>query len=492
GSQAAQSGVGIDQMTAAISTMSTVTQLSGSEVGRAFKGILMNLQKVKGEVVDGEIIDAESLSKSEKALSSVGISLKEVKNGVLMLRDPMEVIKELSAAFMALDERDARRANIVESIGGKYRGNQLTALLSNYEMYEKILNDYADSEGSAMEESQKTADSWEGKINQLSNSWTQFIAGFVKTDWVKGSIGGLNNMVQSLDELNRAGMFIPTLVGSVTALQTVLHKDYGITQIRNQNTGKADVKGNLFGVDFTAISKQKTHFADAEKAIEKWNRQVKSGTADINQFGGAVTQNNAEFENYLTTTQNGNASLSGYKASLNAAGISTDALRLKTIALNAIIGLGIGLAIQGIIVGVQALADAYVTLAEQEDKVAQASENYQKVKSDISDINDELTTTSEKIDALHAKGTLSLTEKDELSNLNDTNDALTIRLALLKKEAEIAAKNLGDESVKLFDRQFGDFDFSHKKVDEYQNNAKANGNNVALIADENNVPALIA
>ncbi|MEG1407943.1 MAG: hypothetical protein RSD23_08790, partial [Ruthenibacterium sp.] len=302
----------------------------------------------------------------------------------------------------------------------------------------------------------------------------------------------LNNMVQSLDELNRAGMFIPTLVGSVTALQTVLHKDYGITQIRNQNTGKADVKGNLFGVDFTAISKQKTHFADAEKAIEKWNRQVKSGTADINQFGGAVTQNNAEFENYLTTTQKGNASLSGYKASLNAAGISTDALRLKTIALNAIIGLGIGLAIQGIIVGVQALADAYVTLAEQEDKVAQASENYQKVKSDISDLNDELTTTGEKIDALHAKGALSLTEKDELYNLNDTNDALTIRLALLEKEAEIAAKNLGDESVKLFDRQFGDFDFSHKKVDEYQNNAKANGNNVALTADENNVPALIA
>jgi hypothetical protein len=43
-----QAGVDISQLTGAIATMTTVTQRSGSESGRAFKGILMNLRMIKG------------------------------------------------------------------------------------------------------------------------------------------------------------------------------------------------------------------------------------------------------------------------------------------------------------------------------------------------------------------------------------------------------------------------------------------------------------
>lgn len=48
GSQAAQSGVDVNELTAAVSTMSIVTQQGGDIAGRAFKGILMNLQQVTG------------------------------------------------------------------------------------------------------------------------------------------------------------------------------------------------------------------------------------------------------------------------------------------------------------------------------------------------------------------------------------------------------------------------------------------------------------
>ena len=52
GSQAASSGMEVDETTAALATMIAVTQQSGSQMGNAFKGILMNLWQVTGEVED--------------------------------------------------------------------------------------------------------------------------------------------------------------------------------------------------------------------------------------------------------------------------------------------------------------------------------------------------------------------------------------------------------------------------------------------------------
>lgn len=47
-STAEQAGVGIEELSGAIATMTIVTQRSGAEAGRAFKGILMNIQQIKG------------------------------------------------------------------------------------------------------------------------------------------------------------------------------------------------------------------------------------------------------------------------------------------------------------------------------------------------------------------------------------------------------------------------------------------------------------
>lgn len=160
-SQAASAGIAVEQMSAAIGVMGAVTQEDGEVAGRAFKAILMNLQQVKGELDDGEIIDDESLTKYEKACNGLGVSLKEVKNGVLSLRDPMKVLEELSESYTALDKSDVRRANLINAVGGKYRGNHLNALLEHWNMYEEMLEDYANGSGSAMNEAMKSANNWE-------------------------------------------------------------------------------------------------------------------------------------------------------------------------------------------------------------------------------------------------------------------------------------------------------------------------------------------
>lgn len=148
-STAAASGVSAKELTAALGTMAATTQQSGSEVARAFRAILLNIRQVSDEE---EGIDAEGLTKYEKACNDLGVSLKEVKDGVLQLRDPMQVLKELSIEYNKLSETDLKRTNLLNSVGGKLRSTQLDALLRQWSMYEEMLQQYEAGNGSMARE----------------------------------------------------------------------------------------------------------------------------------------------------------------------------------------------------------------------------------------------------------------------------------------------------------------------------------------------------
>lgn len=217
-SQAAQSGVAEDEMTAALSTMIATTQQGGEIAARAFKGILMNLQQVTGELDDGEVIDETKLQKVEKRLTGVGVAMKEVKDGTVSLRNPMEVLKELATVYNSLPDNSVEKAGIISDLGGKYRGNQLAALLSGWSKYEKILGDYQNAEGSAAQEAEKTAQSWEGSLNRLSNSWTDLIANFADSSGITTGINFLNGIVSGVDALTEKLGGIKTLISAISGI----------------------------------------------------------------------------------------------------------------------------------------------------------------------------------------------------------------------------------------------------------------------------------
>lgn len=194
GTQAASSQMEVNEATAATATLIAVTQQSGLEMGNAFKGILMNLRQVTGEI-DGEEIDTDSLTKYEKACGELGVSLSEVRDGAVQLKEPMQILKELSEEYRKLDESDARRANLLSAVGGKDRANALNAILENYSLYEKMLQDYADGAGSMATEAEKTANSWEGSLNRLSNTWTDTVGNIVDSDAVISAVNGLNELL---------------------------------------------------------------------------------------------------------------------------------------------------------------------------------------------------------------------------------------------------------------------------------------------------------
>ena len=120
-SQSASAGVSVDEMTAAVGTMIATTQQGGAQAGRAWRSLLLNLTQVAGEVdaTTGEVVNTEDLTKYEKAVNALGVSLKTVEDGAIKLRNPIEILKELSEAYNQLEVDDARRANLLSAVGGR-------------------------------------------------------------------------------------------------------------------------------------------------------------------------------------------------------------------------------------------------------------------------------------------------------------------------------------------------------------------------------------
>lgn len=234
GSQSASSAVGIDKMTAAVGTMIASTQEGGEIAGRAFKAIVMNLQQIKAEADDigdgGEAITSDSLTKYEKACADFGVSLKTVKDGVLSLRDPMQILEELADAVSKEAEGSVKVANLINAVGGKYRGNQLISLLRNWDTYKKMLSEFNSNEaiGSAAEEAQKTAESWQGVLNSLENDWSEFVNSVINSDMAKSVIESAKRIIDTLSDASSPLNFILTQIANLLELVTKLTDKIGV------------------------------------------------------------------------------------------------------------------------------------------------------------------------------------------------------------------------------------------------------------------------
>lgn len=211
----------------------------------------MNLQMVSGTIDEatGEAINTDDLTKYEKAVNALGVSLKTVENGAIKLRDPIEILKELSEAYRQLDIDDSRRTNLISAVGGKYRGSQLNALLENWDTYEKMLQDYANGTNSAAEEAEKSANSWEGSLNKFKNSVTDLTNNFVTSgrakgfiDFFTGIIKYADRMTSSLGSLGSAvTLFSMIMISKSKTLHFNFDKDtqsirFGTTALRDMTT----------------------------------------------------------------------------------------------------------------------------------------------------------------------------------------------------------------------------------------------------------------
>lgn len=201
-SMASELGVQEDQLSAMIGTIEARTKSGGSETGTGIKSLLINLQNTNSD-------------KIVKTLDAADASMTEFVDGTERLRSPIEILEDLQKTFNQLDEDDPLRSEILTNIGQKYHANQLSALLTGWDDYKKMLQDYAEGTGSAAVEAEKSANNWSGSLAKLSNAWTDLVQNFADSDSITSAINLLTEFVKTIDNVSEALGGMPALIGSV-------------------------------------------------------------------------------------------------------------------------------------------------------------------------------------------------------------------------------------------------------------------------------------
>ncbi len=205
-------GIGEDEMTALFGTGIAATKESGETVGHAVNGILMSLQKIKGETgLAGGFLDEAALIRAEKRCNSLGIELTGIKDGVTGLRDPVQILKELASAYNSLPDGSARKAGILTDIGGENAGGVLSGILSNWSLYEKMLGDFRNAGGIAMKGAEQSAGSWESSWNRLSNSWTDLVGNIANSNVFVTLIHFANSFLEVINKITSHLKSLPSI-----------------------------------------------------------------------------------------------------------------------------------------------------------------------------------------------------------------------------------------------------------------------------------------
>lgn len=442
GASASQFNVGIDQLAAAIGTMTAVTQLGGETSARALRFMLANLSKVTTEI-DGEIVDEESFTKVEAALNSVGVSMSTVRDGIVSLRNPMEIIKELAQVLGTLDKTDARRANILNVLGGVNRQSSVAALLDRQDIFENMLSTYASSAGSAEAEALKTAESIQGRLNNIATTIVEILNNIADSDSIKSVLSAFQailDVLAKLTSLNTSGIANIAALGS---LFLSLSGNIGLVSSQTDEFGSKLTSnfGKIGGTlkEFGALTKAifTGNGIDLTSAIDSLNdkfmldvdtagnvngltmagnslEEYKDQLTDVEYVTANFIKTNKRLPTQLDLTGEGfkdlgvNAKAAGIKAQIGAVGVKIFAAALNTIAIFAATA-----AIQWF---VEKLGEVFPSA----ERVAQrAEETTQKFK--------EQTTALQKAAAISEETKLRYNELSEGVSKNGENVSLTTK-----------------------------------------------------------------
>lgn len=197
-SHAASLGVSANETAAILGAMIASTHQGGSEMADAFQTILLYINQITDEEAG---ITTDGLAQYEAACRTLGVSLYETKNGINSLRDPLDVIRDLAREYSRLDSMDIRKADLLSAVGGGTNAEGLHAILENYSLYEEMLQNYSQGAGSLDMAARKTANSWEGSLNRLSDTWTETIGNIADSDAIVTIINSLNSLLSAGNSL---------------------------------------------------------------------------------------------------------------------------------------------------------------------------------------------------------------------------------------------------------------------------------------------------
>lgn len=296
---AAQAHVGVDELTAAIGTITAVTQRSGTEAATALRALFLNIiGDTKTEIDEGVTWTTGEIAGLRDVIKLYAKDAYDVAQASGDVINPMKAIAGLSKSMKDGLLTEQQLMEMVSDIGGKLRTSQLLALIQNWDMYESMLSDFAGAAGSADKEVENALDSWTRKTEILHNKWTQFVSNLVETDTIKDALDGVIGLVEFLD--SDTGRLV-IQIGLLVAALTLANK--GFTALMNTGVG------TFFGTLTSAIGGNAmaiTQLTGQMKSLLAVLPKIGIGAAIFAALAAAIyvgTQKQREYNNALKETE---------------------------------------------------------------------------------------------------------------------------------------------------------------------------------------------
>lgn len=296
---AAQAHVGADELTAAIGTITAVTQRSGTEAATALRALFLNIiGDTKTEIDEGVTWTTGEIAGLRDVIKLYAKDAYDAAQATGSVINPMKAIAGLSQSMKDGLLTEQQLMEMVSDIGGKLRTSQLLALIQNWDMYQSMLGDFADAAGSADKEVENALDSWTRKTEILHNKWTQFVSNLVETDTIKDALDGVIGLVEFLD--SDTGRLV-IQIGLLVAALTLANK--GFTALMNTGVG------TFFGTLTSAIGGNAmaiTQLTGQMKSLLAVLPKIGIGAAIFAALAAAIyvgTQKQREYNNALKETE---------------------------------------------------------------------------------------------------------------------------------------------------------------------------------------------
>lgn len=329
---AAQVHVSVGELSAAIGTITAVTQRSGTEAARALRALMLNIVgDTKTEIDEGVTWTTGEIAGLRDVIRQYAPAAYEAAEATKSIINPMEAIGGLAQAMKEGTLSEQKLMEMVSDIGGKLRTSQLLALIQNWDMYKSMLEDFGDAAGSADKEVENALDSWERKTAQLKNSWTQLVATIVDTESVKAALDGI--------------------IALVDALNTKIGERENLPQGYSVKTMQAWIDGYIVRVgetDEATVKFRENTVSNMKKAVDAYYDGIEAGKEYTEEYQQTISTiqemlgyygkyTPAVRENTEAITENGEAQEQQAKAAKRAQ-VETDKLAEQTKAVNSALG----------------------------------------------------------------------------------------------------------------------------------------------------------
>lgn len=235
-------GNSLEQTAGMVTGITEVTQ-DPEKAGNSLKVLSMRLRGMKGELQElGEETDSnvENLSQMQGKVLNLTQGKVNIFDDAGNFKSTYEIMQSIADVYDDLTDTD--KADLLETIAGKNRANEVAALIQNWNRVTQATKAAENSTGSAMEEQEKYADSLQGRLNSLSSSLQTISNNALDSGFLKGIVSGVTGAVNAVNKIIETFDTIPTVVGAASIAISAFGK--GVFKTVIDETGKSKIELN--------------------------------------------------------------------------------------------------------------------------------------------------------------------------------------------------------------------------------------------------------